>query len=101
MFKPQVMFLVVVLLQACAVAPPTDYDLVQDRAVSKLYKSITSFFLAYPLSGQVGVCEYEHFAGFFLGQGVLCRIVMLCGLGLGLCQGIRLVLCSMVCWWLV
>jgi len=66
MFKPLVMFLIVVLLQACAVTPPTDYDLVQDRAVSKLYKSITSFFLAYP-SGQAGVCEYEHFAGFYQG----------------------------------
>lgn len=66
MFKPQVMFLLVVLLQACTVAPPTDYDLVQDRAVSKLYKSITSFFLAYPAE-QVGVCEYEHFLGFYQG----------------------------------
>ena len=66
MFKPLVMLLLVVLLQACAVTPPTDYDLVQDRAVSKLYKSITSFFLAYPF-GQAGACEYEHFAGFYQG----------------------------------
>ena len=68
MFKPQVMLLLVILLQACAVAPPTDYDLVQDRAVSKLYKSLISFFLSYP-AGQEGACEYEHFTGFY--QGVL------------------------------
>ena len=64
--KSFVILFSVFLLQACAVTPPTDYDLVQDRAVSKLYKSIMSFFLAYP-SGQVGVCEYEHFAGFYQG----------------------------------